>query len=140
MANLPGRLKPRQRGIRVARMSCSAAQSTLAPACPAAQRIAMFFTNDLRRMPVLVLEIPGDTTTTICLRRWSYLEFMVAHSLRQHVRGDGKSGAGPDLLDLFVLVQGLAVRAHAIDGAHLSVLELHHVVVVHALQCGPTHL
>src|SRR6266478_7994060 len=76
MANLARQLKPRQRGIRVARMSCSAAQSALAPACPAAQRIAMFFTNDLRRMPVLVLEIPGDTTKTICLRRWSYLEFI----------------------------------------------------------------
>src|SRR3989442_7590375 len=76
MATWPGRLNPRQREIRVARMSCSAAQSALAPACPAAQRTAMFFTNDLRRMPVLVLEIPGDTTKTICLRRWRSLVFI----------------------------------------------------------------
>src|ERR1700730_16295074 len=53
------------------------------------------------------------------------VECLVAHSLRQHMRGDRKSSAGPNFLHLLVFVQGLTVRAHAIEGSHLSVLELH---------------
>src|SRR6266852_9246777 len=76
MANLPCRLKPRQRGIRVALISSSAAQAAFLPACPAAHRIAIPFTNDLRSMPVIPLEISCDTTRTICLRWRSYFEFI----------------------------------------------------------------
>jgi hypothetical protein len=59
-------VKATQRGMCVALMSSSAAQTTFAPTCPAAHRIAMFFTNDLRSMKFIRLELSYDLDKCIC--------------------------------------------------------------------------
>ena len=65
---------------------------------------------------------------------------LVFESVSQHEGGDAEGGAGPDFLHLLVSFDDSAVGGNAVDGAHFSLRELHHVEVEDLLQRLALHV